>query len=489
MSKEAVIFTGIAIYMILMLVVGIHASRKTKTSAEFIVAGRKLPIFICTATIVATWFGGGTMMGASGAAYDDGLLGVIADPFGAALALFFVGLFFARLFRRLRLLTFIDLIEQRYGRTAAAITTLTNLVSNIGWVGAMLVAFGLVFESLTGTQLTIGIVAGATVIIFYTMIGGMWAVALTDSYQMAIIMIGLVVLLAVVLFDVGGWSAVSAGLPETSFRLLPLENDWEQWLNYLRMWVIFGFADLASQNLIGRAMSARSERVAQNAFYLGSFGYLFFGMIPVLLGIIASTTMPGLESSESVVPALALEHLPPVGIAIFVGAILAAIMSSCDSALLACGSVASRNLFPLFVRNPSDRQTLLVARIMIPVCGITAVIVALKARVVFDVMMDANIVSLCSIVVPFVLAVWWKKANRTGALSAMFAGFSAWLISRVLAPELPGDLIGLGVSLLTMLLVSSLTQRIDPPRGVVDIDGSPVELTDRLGILPIFPRA
>ncbi len=485
MSKEAVIFTGIAIYMILMLAVGFYASKKAKTSTEFIVAGRKLPIFICTATIIATWFGGGTMMGASGAAYDDGLLGVIADPFGAALALFIIGLFFARLFRRLRLLTFIDLIEQRYGRTAAAITTLTNLVSNIGWVGAMLVAFGLVFESLTGTPLTMGIIAGATVIIVYTMIGGMWAVALTDAYQMAIIMIGLVILLVVVLVDVGGWSVVSAQLPDTTFQFLPLQHDWEHWLNYLRMWVIFGLADLASQNLLGRAMSAKSEQVAQNAFYLGGFGYLLFGMIPVLLGIIASVTMPGLDASESVIPALAQQHLHPVGIAIFVGAILAAIMSSCDSALLACGSVASRNLLPLVVRNPSDSQTLLVARIVIPVAGITAIVVALKARVVFDVMMDANIVSLCSIVVPFVLAVWWKKANRTGALCAMVAGFSAWLMSRALAPELPGDLIGLGVSLLTMLLVSTLTQKFDPPRAIVDIDGNPVQLTNRLGVLPL----
>ena len=106
------------------------------------------------------------------------------------------------------------------------------------------------------------------------MIGGMWAVALTDSYQMAIIMIGLVLLLAVVLFDLGGWSAIAVQLPENTFRLIPLQHDWEHWLNYFRMWVIFGLADLASQNLAGRAMAARSERVAQNAFYLGSFGYL-----------------------------------------------------------------------------------------------------------------------------------------------------------------------------------------------------------------------
>lgn len=488
MTTETTIFIGVAIYMILMLAVGVQASKKATTSTEFIVAGRKLPMFICTATIIATWFGGGTMMGASGAAYDDGLLGVIADPFGAALALFIVGMFFARLFRRLGLLTYIDLVDQRYGKTAATLMTLTALVSNIGWVGAMLVAFGLVFESLTGTPLEIGIITGATVIILYTMIGGMWAVALTDAYQMVIIMVGLVILFVVVLIDVGGWSAISSQLPENTFRMLPLHHDWEHWLNYFRLWFIFGLTDVAGQNLIGRAMAARSERVAQNSFYLASSGYLLFGMIPVLIGIIASVTMPGLSSSEAVVPAMAIEHLHPIGVAVFVGAILAAIMSSCDSALLACASITGRNLLPLILHEPSDKRTLLVARIAIPVYGITAILVALKSQVVFDVMIDANIVGLCAGVVPFFLAVWWKKANRSGALAAMFAGFGAWLISRSVAPELPGDLIGLGVSLVTMLVVSSLTQKFDPPRQVVDVDGNPVELTNRLGTLPILKK-
>ena len=466
-----------------MLAIGLHASRRAQSATEFIVAGRRLPLFLCTATIVATWFGGGTMLGASGASYDDGLLGVIADPFGAALALFLVGLFFARIFRRLKLLTNVDFIDQRYGKTAATITALTQIVANIGWIGAMLVAFGLVFESLTGTPLEIGIVGGALVVFIYTMVGGMWAVALTDSLQMAIVIIGLVILFVVVLVDVGGWSTILPQLPENTFRLVPLKHDWEHWLNYLRLWFIFGLADVAGQNLLGRAMAAKSERVAQNSFYFASFAYFMFGMIPVLLGIIASVTMPGLPDSESVVPAMAIEHLHPVAVAVFVGAILAAIMSSCDSALLACASLASRNLLRLFVRSPTDRHTLQVARIAIPVCGITAVGVALKAQVVFDVMIDANLLTLTAIVAPFFLAVWWKKANRTGALSAMAVGFSTWLITRAVAPELPGDMIGLVASLLTMLVVSSLTQNFDPPREVVDIDGKPLELTNRLGVL------
>ena len=100
MSTESIIFTGVTIYMVIMLGVGVYASKKTHTVTEFMVAGRGLPVWICSITVIATWFGGAIMMGGAGAAYDDGMLGVIEDPWGGALALLLIGFFFARLFRR-----------------------------------------------------------------------------------------------------------------------------------------------------------------------------------------------------------------------------------------------------------------------------------------------------------------------------------------------------------------------------------------------------
>ena len=234
--------------------------------------------------------------------------------------------------------------------------------------------------------------------------------------------------------------------------------------------------------------AAEDERVAQNSFYIGGFGYLIFGMIPVMLGIIGSVTMPELAASEQIIPAMAIQHLHPAAIAIFVGAMLAAIMSSADSALLANASVLARNVLPLVVRNPSDRLTLIVAKWAIPVSGLVAIVVAMKIQVVFDLMVNANILGLAAMIVPFILGVWWRKANRTGALSAMAAGIIAWLTTLYLAPELPADFIGLGACLVTMLVVTPLTQRFDPPRELRDGEGNSVDSGNRLGILPLFKR-
>lgn len=348
MSTQAIILTGVLFYLVIMLIVGVYAARQADTAENFMVAGRRMPLWICSATLVATWFGGSAMMGSSGAAYEGGFLRIIADPFGGAMALFVVGFFFARIFRRLRLVTFIQFFENRFGTVAATIAAIASIASGIGWTAGMLVAFGTVFETLTGVPLVWGISGGALIIFIYTAAGGMWAVAVTDVVQIVIIAIGLVTLLVTVLLDVGGWGAISPQLPEHTFRMIPLENSGDVWLNYFRAWLIFGLADVTSQSLLQRSFSAKNEQVAQNAFYIAGFGYLTLGMIPVMLGIIGSVTLPGLENSESVIPTLALNHLHPVAIALFVGALLAAIMSTADSALLASASIFSTNLLPLF---------------------------------------------------------------------------------------------------------------------------------------------
>jgi len=488
MSTETVIFIGVAIYMLLMLGVGAYASKKAHTVAEFMVAGRDMPLAVCTMTIIATWFGGAMMLGGAGAAYDEGMYGVIEDPWGGALALILIGLFFARMFRRLRMITVADFMAQRFGKVASMGIVITSLFSNIVWVGATLVAFGVVFESLTSIPLETGIIGGAVVIFIYTAVGGMWAVALTDFVQMLIIMLGLVILLITVLIDIGGWSAIAPQLPEHTFRMLPLEHTGEEWLQYLRAWTIIGLVDISAQPLFQRVASARSERVAQNSFYLGGFGYLIFGLIPVALGIIGSVVMPDLPLSERIVPALAIEHLHPVGIAIFVGAMLAAIMSSADSALLSIASILGKNVLPIIKPDASEKLALQVARWAIPVAGIVALVVALKIKIVFQLMINANILGLAAIIVPFILGVYWSKANRTGALSAMAAGIIAWLTTLFVAPTLPADFVGLGVCLLTMLIVTPLTQKFDPPRPLCDGEGNPVESVNRLGTLPLFKR-
>ncbi len=482
MDDQRIILVGVAVYLFAMLAIGIYAARRTSSSDDFIVAGRNLPLWLCSATVMATWIGGSSMMGVSGEAYKGGVLAVIADPFGAALGLILIGLLVVRIIRRLKLLTVVDFVESRYGNVAAMIWALYEVFATIAWISTMMVAFGFIFNSLTGVSLEVGIFLGMAIVLIYATVGGMWAVALTDFVQLTVIVIGLAVLSFVVILDMGGWSAAWAAVPDEKLRFIPVENTLESWLNFIRALTIIGVANLSAQALLQRGMSARSERDAQNAFYIGGFGFLLIGSVPVFLGIFASVVMPGLEDKQAVIPMLALEYLHPVAMAIFVGALLAAIMSSADSALLAVASVVSNNILPKIWPSTMDKR-LLTARLTIPVAGILAAIIALKAQAIYEVILAINAPGLAATIVPFMAGIWWKKANRTGGLAAMATGLAVWGLSAWLAPDLPGDLLGLFASLIAMLTVTPLSQRSDPPRPLVASDGKPVELHGQLGVL------
>ena len=482
MNIETVILIGVSIYLLAMIAIGIVVSKRAGSQDDFIVAGRKLPLWLCVPTIVATWFSAGTMLGAAGTGYAGGFLGSIATPFGTSLTMILIGFFFVRTLRRMKLLTVADFFENRFGHVSAMIAAVALVLSIIGWIGGLMVAFGYVFQTMTGIPMEIGILAGGVIVVTYTAIGGMWAVAVTDFFQVLIIAIGLVVLLVVVLVNVGGWGVIAPQLPEHTFRLVPLEYDAGIWLNYVRLWVIFGVADLASQSLMQRVFAADSDRTAQNAFLLAGVGHLLLGLIPVFLGIIAIVTMPGLDDPQTIVPTMAVEYLHPIVIAIFVGAILAAIMSSADSALLAAASLIGINLAPAIKGDISSNQKLKVTRIAIPIIGIVATYVALEVQLILELMIDANSFLLAGIVGPYIAGIWWAKANRTGTLSAMAAGFSTWILSEWMHPELAGDVVGFGVSLVTIYIVTLLTQKTDPPKPLVDEHGVPINLKGRLGI-------
>ena len=462
MTNEQIILAGVVVYLVMMVMIGLWAARRSRTAQDFIVAGRSLPLWLCTATIIATWIGGSSMLGVSGQAYIGGLHAVVADPFGAALGIVLVGLFVIRIVRRMRLYTVYEIVEHRFGSAAALLWSIYGAAVNIGWIGATMVAFGFVFKTLVGLPLEIGIVMGGVIVVAYAFVGGMWAVAITDFVQLMIIVIGAVVLFALVVSDMGGVQAAWSAVPADKVHFLPVSNTAEDWLNFVRALFIIGIANLGGQALLQRGLAAKSESVAVNSYLLAGVGYLAVGLIPVALGILGSVLMPELADRQSVVPLLAEHYLHPVVMAVFVGALLAAIMSSADSALLATSSIVSVNILPR-VWPSASTQLLQVTRYTIIVVGVLAMIVALMAQTIFELILMINAPGLAATVVPFVAALYWRKANRWGAWAAMLSGLGVWALAAAFAPDLPGDLLGMAASFVALVVVSVLSQRVDPP--------------------------
>lgn len=488
MSDQGIIIGGIGLYLVAMLLVGWWAARRIRDAEDFVVAGRNLPLWLCSSTLLATWMGAGTAMGAAGAAYESGFLGVIADPFGAALCLFLAGLFFVRMMRRMRLLTIVNFFDTKYGRRVGLVASLALIAVYVGWTGSQLVAFGYVLQTLAGIDTATAIVIATAIVLAYTAAGGMWAVAMTDFVQMLILMIGFAVILPLVLADVGGWSAVYEALPAGRFRMTPADAEPLAWMHWLRAWAVIGLGNIAAQDLMQRSLSSRNENVAQNSCYLAGVGYLTVAMVPVLLGIVGAVALPQIADPELIVPELALRHLHAVPMAVFIGALLAAIMSSADSALLAPASILAENVVPFFAPGATQRTVFVWARWSVPVIGLLSLAIALWVQAVYTLFLDSFSVLLVSLFVPLAAGIWWPRANRSGAAAAMLAGLGVWIGGMYAWPQLPADLLGLGASALAMLVVTPLTQRADPPRPLRDADGNVLPLRDRLGVLNPFDR-
>jgi SSS family transporter len=480
MATETMILFGVAAYLAAMIGIGYYASRGSHSLVDFVVAGRSMPLWLCSVTIFATWFGGGTMMGAATAAYESDKLLMLSEPFGSAAALLLTGLFFARILRRTRRMTWPEVIQSRFGKLAGLISAGGDLLSAIIWLGGILFTFGVLLESLTGTTMAVGIFSGLLVVVVYTMIGGMWAVALTDFVQMLIFVVGMLILLVVVLNEAGGWGAVAAQLPDGSMNPLPAGAGVWEWIDAIHVFMAMGLAAVASNSVIQRGLSARTEYVARNAFNVAAIAYTVFGIVPLMLGFAASVLLPDMDDPNAVLTNLAVEYMHPVLTALFIGAILSAIMSTSDSIMLSSSTIISTNFLPLIKRHPSEQLRLRVARYSIPVVGLVSTYIALNASRVVEVLLDSVAVLLAVMIAPFIACFWWNMANRSGALAGMIAGFIAWRVAAAIGLGFPPDLFGFCVSASALVVVTFATQKLDPPRPLTDIDGNIVELADRL---------
>jgi SSS family transporter len=485
MSDQILIWGGAGLYIIAMLAIGVWTHKRIRQSADFIVAGRRLPLWLATATLSATWFGGATVLGAGGQAYEKGFLGVIPDPFGAGVCLFIAGFLVVRTVRRMRLLTVSDFFRLRFGRHADLVASVALTLAYAGWTAAQIVVIGKVLFSLADVNPQIGMVIGAVVVVTYTYFGGMWAVTITDFLQIIILILGLIIILPLVIAACGGLSSYLAGVPEGSFRLVPATGtDPVGWVNWFRAWIVLGLGNLAGQDLLQRSFSSRDERVAQNSAYLSGVFYLTFGLIPLFIGLAATILLPELvlEDPELVIPIMARQFLPAPLMALFLGALISAVMSSADSALLVPSSIIGQN-FLRYIRPDVTQETVLVwSRRSVPLIGLLALGMALHLPRAYELLVESFALLLVVLFVPFMAGIWWRRANTPGALAAMGVGLLTYVSLKWATGDDAGDVVAVVLAGLAMVIVSLGTAKLHPPRPLTDLDGRPISLDGRLGL-------
>jgi solute:Na+ symporter, SSS family len=310
----------VAAYLAVTIAIGLFAARRVKNSADYMVAGRSLPLYMNVATVFATWFGAETVLSISATFAKDGLQGIPGDPFGASVCLVLAALLFAKLFYRMNLLTIGDFYKKRYGKSVEVITSLAIVASYLGWTSAQMTALGLVIYALSGGAIGLNqaIVLGALVVMVYTIFGGMWSVAFTDLFQTVVILIGLT-LVALLVGDMAGGvqKVVTQAAADGKFNWIPADS--KGWWAMAGAFFAFAFGSIPQQDVFQRMTSAKDEKTAVRGTLIGALVYFCFAFVPMFIAyaaVVADPNLLNLFKSEDareiqrVLPDMVLAKMP-----------------------------------------------------------------------------------------------------------------------------------------------------------------------------------
>jgi len=252
--------------------------------------------------------------------------------------------------------------------------------------------------------------------------------------------------------------------------------------------MVIGLGSIATPDLFQRALGARNEGVAQKSAYYAGLLYLSVGLLPVVLGMAGTMLVSDIANPEMILPTLGMKYLHPVAMAVFVGALLSALMSSADSALLAPASIIGQNLVKPLRPDLSEGRLLAVIRAAIFGLGLIPLAIGLYFRSVYELMVNSWAVLLVTLFVPLTAGIYWPRTNGPAAVSSIVVGGISWIVLASIQSEYPADLMAMGLAAVTLVGVTLATSRSSPALPLTDMSGRTLAYRDRLGIPGFFRR-
>ncbi|NHI00416.1 sodium:solute symporter [Oceanimonas sp. MB9] len=441
-----------------MLFIGYLSSKKMKTSADFLIGGRNFGMLTVTATQCASAFGGGMMIAHVGIGYKWGFSELayssIAIPIGGMLLAFVV----AKWLRKQDFYTTTDWMCHQYGdsKVLRVVSSCVVMMVTMGWWVAQPVAAGKILNLLTGLPLEWGIIISAVVVMLYTMGGGIMAVAYTDVAQLILMLIAVFIILPLAINNAGGLDVVFASVPSENLSIWAAGDAvvWGWMLSIIP-------GQLVLQIYHQRIYAAKTEAIARNSMVIKSIASAGMGVWAALLGMSIYTMNSGLEDKEQAMT-WALMELLPEGVAILmVGAIVAAIVSTADSALHSTVSSITRDIYHQ-VLNPkaTDRQILRFTKACVLVVGVTGIVIGIYVPAVFKILLMGYTLTASGLLIPLYAGRLWQGGTAAGAIAGMVTGVSAAFVcsSYKLLTFLPAVVWGVGMSAVVFVAVSLMTQ-------------------------------
>jgi SSS family transporter len=449
-------FCVIIAYLFGITALGIWTGKKIKSSGDFFMGNRRFGKIM----MVAQAFGAGTHtdqpVSVAGASYNLGLAGIWYQWMWMFSSPFFW--LISPIYRRLRYITMADFFKERYGSFMAILYTFVGIMYFCMDIGIMLKGTGVTIEGLTGGAVPEEptILIATVLFVIYGLAGGLIAAVFTDLVQGVLILVLSFLLIPFAWIKAGGMSALHSGLPEHMFSLVAPH---EMTFFFISMIVINGLVSVVIQpHHMAIGGSGKTEIACRTGWTYGTFLKRFATIGWAFIGIFAAYLYPGLGYAERELAfGIAAKNLLPMGfVGLMLAAMLAAVMSTCDAFMVHASALFTKNVYlPYINPNASDKTLLRTGRISSILVVLGGVYFAFTfTSVVHGLMTVLKVTSYLGIA--FWFGVFWKRANRYGALaSAIFMAGIALFAEYALRWSLPHQIaLYLPIGVLAMILVS-----------------------------------
>ncbi|MCZ8369178.1 MAG: hypothetical protein O9293_04290 [Porphyrobacter sp.] len=396
-----------------------RAGRGTKSDDDYLVAGRSLSTFAVAMSLFATWFASESLIATSGEVARDGLAGARAEPFAYAIGILGIALFFAFRLRSGGYITLADFLRDRFGSGTEGLAAGVIALSATTWSAAQLFAFATIIESASGLGFTPALLLGTALVMGYTLYGGLAGDVVTDILQGIVIVVAICIMFALMVFAFGGPTQMWATLPSTAWTFTA---PGESWADRVELWLIPIIGTMVSQEALARTLAAKSPEVARRGAIWAAGIYLTVGLIPVSFGLFGPQLAPllGIElgADEAFLPSLAAAILPGWLMIIFTGALVSAILSSVDSALLAVSAVVTESGYKRLNSNASPLALLRAARTATVGAAAVAAWLAMQGESLRNLVLDAGAIAAV-LAVPIIVGLAGMRASGRAAVGAI----------------------------------------------------------------------
>ncbi|MBD3231234.1 hypothetical protein GF322_01075 [Candidatus Dependentiae bacterium] len=426
------IFLGMGIFY---LILGLWVSRGIKTTQDFFLAGKNLGLFYLTFTLVATQIGGGTLLGTSAESYKIGYFGIFYS-LGITLGFLFLGLGIASKLRSFNISTTAQLFELKYGSVfLKKIASILSVLTMFGLLGGQVIGVRGLLLGL-GFYNEIIFVSFWFFIIIYTVIGGLKAVTVTDTYQVIFI-----VFLFAGLFIFSIYSN-----PQSLININKVSLFSYRGLNFNDLFpVIFNpmMFSFIEQDLAQRFLAAKTKKLAALSALLSSIFIISFSFIPVYFGMLAKISslniLPGASPLVAIVSNLANDFF----LILIVCGIAAALISTADSLLCAISSNICQDFDLTYF---GYKNKLKISQIITLLVGFLALFVAYFSDDIISMLIQSYELSISCLFVPIIFCYFKNKLSKKAAFISIISGGCSFILFRIFPVAFPKELASLLLS-------------------------------------------